>query len=306
MKLSHPIVYIADEKYLHLLPANLDQISRFGAPGQLVYVVTTATSIPMELSAFGDKHPNLNIVFKQVVFEDYVSAPHPPKGTQVTKIALLKFFLPEILEEDCILYLDIDTLVCASIDSLLTYYPHNPIAAVEEVGTNAFLRGDSKSYFNSGVIVMSLQKIRDLGIYGQINNQITNKDFTYVDQDLFNIIFEGWVDFLPQKFNVFICNSVSTQLGAFVQFPTIIHFVGRDKPWKYPRKSKYSKLWIESFARATQPNPSSTQLVILRSRRGLFNISEFLNTLVICRVKVAAGMKTLMPKAIKDVLRNYI
>ena len=306
MKIQHPIVYIADEKYLHLLPANLDQVSRYGAPGQLVYVVTTATAIPKELSTLGDKYPSLHIVFKQVAFEDYIPVFHPPKGTHVTKIALLKFFLPEILEEDCILYLDVDTLLCAPIDSLLTYYPRNPIAAVEEVGVNAYLRNDSNSYFNSGVIVMSLEKIRELGIYGQLNNLTANKDFTYVDQDLFNTIFDGRVDFLPQKFNVFICNSVSTHLGAFVQFPSIVHFVGRDKPWKYPRKSKYSKLWIESFARASQPNPNSTQLAILRSRRGALNISGFLKPILICQVKVVAGIKTIMPKVIKDILRNYI
>jgi hypothetical protein len=306
MKMPHPVVYIADETYLHLLPANLDQISRYGAPGQLVYVVTTATVIPVELSTLGDKYPNLHIVFKQVIFEDYVPVFYAPNGTHVTKIALLKFFLPEILETDCILYLDVDTLVCAPIDSLLTYYPRNPIAAVEEVGVNSYLRNDSKSYFNSGVIVMSLEKIRELEIYGQLNNLIADKDFTYVDQDLFNTIFDGRVDFLPQKFNVFVCNSISTHLGAFVRFPTIVHFVGRDKPWKYPRKSKYSKLWIDSFARASQPNPNAAQLVILRSRRGAFNISGFLNTILRSRVRLVAGIKTLMPKAIKDILRNYI
>jgi len=304
--MPHPIVYIADEKYLHFLPANLDQVSRYGARGQLVYVVTTATAIPKELSSFGDKYPNLHIVFKQVIFEDYVPMFHPPKGTQVTKIALLKFFLPEILKEDCILYLDSDTLLCASIDSLLTYYPGNPIAAVEEIGVNAYLRNDSKSYFNSGVIVMSLEKIRELGIYGQLNDLIAKNDFTYVDQDLFNMIFDGRVDFLPQKFNVFICNTVSAHLGAFVKFPSIVHFVGRDKPWKYPRKSPYSKLWIESFAAASQPNPSAAQLRILTSRRGALNISMFLSTMLVFRVKVVAGLKRIVPKVLKDILRNYI
>ena len=73
MRNVHPIVYIADEGYLQYLPANIEQVSKFGGPEQLIYVVTTAKSIPAELSSLGKKFPNLKIIFKQVTFQDYVS-----------------------------------------------------------------------------------------------------------------------------------------------------------------------------------------------------------------------------------------
>ena len=308
MKTSNPIVYIADEEYLHLLPANFDQLSRHAGVEQSVYVVTTAASIPVELCNLGEAYPNLEIVIRQVNFEYYVSIFDKPKKTHVTRIALLKFFLPEILSEDIILYLDIDTFICSSLNSLLTYIPNNPIAAVEEVGINAYLRNTSESYFNSGVIVMSLKKMRLLDISGQLNRMISESGVSNstVDQDFFNQIFKGLVDFLPQRFNVFICNCDSYSLGAFVRYPSIVHFVGSDKPWKYPQKSKYSRLWAESFAHGIKSNPSPRQLAILRSRQGVLNVSRSLNLMGKLRVTITARIKSRVPRVVKDFFRSFV
>ncbi len=305
---SHPIVYIADDAYFHLLPANFDQVSRHGSPQQLVYVVTTSTIIPAELTSIADKYPTLQVIFKQVNFHDYLTEIDILKETHVTKIALLKFFLPEILNEDVVLYLDVDTLICAPLNELLAYSPGGLIGAVEEIGVNAYLRNGTKPYFNSGVLVMSLKKIKALGLYKNLDREIAKREIApeNVDQDLFNQIYEGLVDFLPQKFNVFICNQNSSTLGAFVKFPTIIHFVGKDKPWTYPRKSKYSKLWIESFANGTKPNPNSRQQAILSSRRGIFNISWIFNFIKNHRIELIAGLKKRTPRKIKNFLRSFI
>lgn len=308
MKTSHPIVYIADEEYLHLLPANFDQLSKYAGGEQSVYVVTTATSIPVELQTLSVEYPNLEIIFKHVNFEDYVSNFKLPKKTHVSKIALLKFFLPEILNEDVILYLDIDTLICSSLNTLLSYLPILPIAAVEEVGVNAYLRNISESYFNSGVMIMSLKKMRLLHDSKELNRLISDSKFSNstVDQDLFNDIFNGFVDFLPQRFNVFNCNYDSYSLGAFVRYPSIVHFVGRDKPWSYPKKSKYSRLWNESFANGIKTNPTPRQLAILKSRRGALNISRFRNNLGKLRVKCTSVIKSIVPMVIKDFFRSFL
>jgi lipopolysaccharide biosynthesis glycosyltransferase len=308
MNASHPIVYIADAAYLHLLPANFDQISRYAASGQLVYVVTTSKTIPIELSTTAKKYPNLQVIFKQVDFQDYLDEIEIPQETHVTKIALLKFFLPEILIEDIVVYLDVDTLICAPLTDLLAYNPGYLLGAVEEIGTNAYLRSATNSYFNSGVLVMSLKKIKALGLYKNLNQRIARQVVApdNVDQDLFNQIYEGLVDFLPQKYNVFICNHNSASLGTFVKFPTIIHFVGQDKPWVYPKKSKYSKLWIESFANATKPNPSAEQVSILNSNRGSLNIRQFTTLLKKFQAKSISKIKERMPKVVKGFLRRFV
>ena len=308
MNASHPIVYIADAAYLHFLPANFDQISRYGASKQLVYVVTTSKTIPIELSKTVENYPNLQVIFRQVDFQDYLGELEIPQEAHVTKIALLKFFLPEILNEDLIVYLDIDTLICAPLNDLLAYNPGNLFGAVEEIGINAYLRGSTNSYFNSGVLVMSLKKIKALGLYKNLNQRIARHMSTpgNVDQDLFNQIYGGLVDFLPQKYNVFICNHNSSSLGAFVNFPTIVHFVGQDKPWVYPKKSKYSKLWIESFANATKTGPSAEQVSILNSNRGSLNIRQFTTLLKKLQMKSLSRIKERMPKVVKSFLRRFV
>ena len=204
--------------------------------------------------------------------------------------------------------MDVDTLICAPLTDLLAYNPGNLFGAVEEIGTNAYLRNATNPYFNSGVLVMSLKKIKALGLYKNLSQRIARQVVApdNMDQDLFNKIYEGLVDFLPQKYNVFICNHNSTSLGAFVKFPTIIHFVGQDKPWVYPKKSKYSKLWIESFANATKPNPSTEQVSILNSNRGSVNIRQFTTLLKKFQAKLKSKIKVKMPKVVKEFLRRFV
>lgn len=308
MRNVHPIVFIADEEYATYLPSNLHQISKFAPKNQVVYIITTSDTLALNFKRLQDNFPLLKIYGKKVELLDFFESFTAPKGSHVSEIALLKFFLCEILDnENYILYLDVDTLICEPLLPLLSYCPSSAIAATEELGVNAYLRDEPTPYFNSGVMVMSLNRIRELNL-GNLVRRLANANQpsrNYMDQDIFNELFRENLTFLPQKYNVFIRNLKLLNLGSFVKSPVIIHFVGQDKPWNYPRKSRYSKLWTDNFFEGTKVSPTSREVEI-RSTRGVdihfpwlrVNSRE-------AKLRLFSKIRSLAPTAIKNFLRHF-
>jgi lipopolysaccharide biosynthesis glycosyltransferase len=273
-----------------------------------VYLITDFAPTHLVIQTLANKFMNLTLIFKSVEFDDYLSYFDIPKKTHVSRAALLKFFLPKILPEvDCVLYLDIDTVICKPIHELLNFEPRLPIAATEELGVNAFHRSSTRAYFNSGVMVMSLEKLRALDLEVTVKKMVASREYmkTYVDQEIFNVLFSNSVEYLPQEFNVFICNLKFSNLGSFIKSPKIVHFVGLDKPWIYPKKTKYSKLWLESFSNGLGENPNVEQLRILKSRRGNLNFAQFFYSLIFARSRYFRGLKMLLPSPIKGLLKEF-
>jgi lipopolysaccharide biosynthesis glycosyltransferase len=306
---NSPIVLIADEVYLPYIPANLYQISLYAPKRQVVYLVSNFALADGEIESLKTRFADLVLIYKIVDLNDYFGDFLPPKGSHVSKVALLKFFLPSILrDEDCVLYLDIDTLICEPLNNLLSFQPRLAIAATEELGVNAFHREDSPSYFNSGVLIISLAKLRELNIEDKARDMALGGQFTrkYVDQEIFNILLGDSVEYLPQKYNVFICNIKFKNLGNFIESPSIVHFVGIDKPWTYPMKSKYSKLWRESLLKGVGKYPNTEQRRVLNSKRGLFNTRKMFHLPSLVLSRILMTIRSIVPNQIKAFLREFI
>lgn len=308
MSRNNPIVLIADRKYLNFVPANLFQITLYAPINQVVYLVLDFPLSKPDMNNLKDKFPDLVLIFKSVKLSDYISEFSAPKRTHVSNAALIKFFLPRILiDEDCVLYLDIDTVICKSIIELLHFQPKLSIAATEELGVNSFHREGTRTYFNSGVMVMSLKKLRAFDFETAMKKMATNEEFTknYVDQEIFNVLLVDSVEFLPQMYNVFICNIKFNNLGSFIKSPAVVHFVGLDKPWTFPRKTKYSKMWLESFTNGLGRNPNAEQIRILKSRRGNFNLTQIFSTLFFASSRYFRAMKLIVPSTVKVLLKEF-
>ena len=173
-----------------------------------------------------------------------------------TEAALLKFYLPELIDEEKILYLDGDILVQRDlldlyneniecyyagvvIDSGSIYYKHDYVKKVE-------------NYFNSGVMLLNLKLLRNEQIsHILLQTKKDLKDSSLMDQNVFNIVFDKKVKLLPIKYNVLLVNLDRAQskynisdinqqyctqydnLQEIVDDAYILHFSSKDKPWKY-------------------------------------------------------------------------
>ena len=188
------------------------------------------------------------------------------KGTANNYISLAAYFrlficdlLPIELER--ILYLDCDLIVNGSLKDLWNwkFSPNACIAVLEE---QEQIRNDRTkvlhypreySYFNSGVILIDLQKIKENYSSSKAINFVKNHFhiIKFHDQDVLNYFFYDKKDFFPLKFNVMdiflhkkskLPKRYISEAEALLN-PTIIHFSGPIKPWFKECKHPYKELY---------------------------------------------------------------
>ncbi len=193
--------------------------------------------------------------------------------------AYFRLAIPETFADvDRVLYLDCDIVVERDISELfdLELGEHEEIAAAPAVGViqaarrgriiqhegralpladylRAWVAKDKpESYFNSGVILFDLGKIRKCRPHfrKEVMDLIV-KDYQMPDQDILNILFDGRVKRLPLTWNLqnpsLSYDDLPTHLLSDVEAagaePGVIHFVTEKKPWNTPGVRRADRFW---------------------------------------------------------------
>ncbi len=180
-------------------------------------------------------------------------------------IALLKFDIPNIIASDVVLYLDSDLIIKKDISKLFSFPLEDIYAAVVEDSGSLYnfsgLRSELKHYFNSGVMLLNCDLLRKENVSNKLlEAKRSLKDIKLVDQDAFNIVFDGKVALLPIKYNCLAVNlyhssskfdirDLNKKYGTnyscvFAVFDdaSIVHYASKDKPWRYSR-TPFVSLW---------------------------------------------------------------
>jgi raw score 4.09 len=177
----------------------------------------------------------------------------PNKLKHVNELTYARFLIPELIQEDRVLYLDSDIVVNASLTDLFNIDMRDyPIAAVEdyflsnekishsykmdipaELKSCISYKGEEifKPYFNAGVILWNLAKCRQENIvYNLLLAASYYQGVIYADQDILNFVFfKRWV-MLDARCNV-QANYEFTFLPLVTESPWIIHYITDKKPW---------------------------------------------------------------------------
>ncbi len=125
-------------------------------------------------------------------------------STHVTKADYLKFFLPSIFKnKDKILYLDSDTIVLKDLSELFnTDIGDNYLGAVDEWNIEYTKKSKLPDYFNNGIMLLNLKKMREDNIEKKLLNcKLKDKTNEYVTQDTFNKVIDK-IYYLHLKYNV--------------------------------------------------------------------------------------------------------
>ena len=163
---------------------------------------------------------------------------------------------------DKVLYLDSDLVVCDDLTELyntdikdfyvaaisepkyffkFTLTLNDKKIKLEDYLTNK-LNISNKSYFNSGVMLLNLDKMREDNIQEKsIVFLSKNYPFAFVDQCVLNSILHGKVKFLDRKYNVFYSIFPANNM------PSILHFPGAEKPWNYYKKNEGFEFYWKYF-----------------------------------------------------------
>lgn len=175
------------------------------------------------------------------------------RDTHVSKTSLLKYYIADVLPKlDKVLYIDSDVLVLHDLSNIFnTDIEGKYLAAVKDpswffenmhvVELGLEERG---FYFNSGVMLMNLDKIRKDNLVKALEDYTNNNFRTYMDQDALNVVVGKNVALLPFEANAinFFFEHVDMQtMGNFydrnwqsyeqIFAPvTILHFASAKKP----------------------------------------------------------------------------
>lgn len=178
-----------------------------------------------------------------------------------------------------ILYLDCDLVLTRDIAQLFSMdIEEYPIAAVKDTVISNFLNvsgfnnqrwqsfnkymfetlgfSNSKEYFNSGVMIIDIDKFNEIDFDYLIDLAKRNNEFFH-DQNVLNVAFENNYYQLPAIWNFqwnvkfhsinecyksMLPNDVLALYEDYDIMPAIIHYTSHEKPWKNPYHS-FANIW---------------------------------------------------------------
>lgn len=255
------VVYITDENYAMPTYISIMSLQENGGDEQYkVYILGDDVSEESRKRFEELNTAKFKVIFLAVSNEEYLRLAETclTVGTHVSKTALFKFNLPEILPEDKVLYLDCDVIVNKSVSELFrTDISEKYVAAADDMGDliqngqslNASRIGLSgEHYFNSGVMLLNLSLMREDNISGKLLEYRQNSINYYMDQDALNYvcfskrhILDYTYDFLTSAIDFYsleevykrFCKKDFDDYGDCLQDQTIIHVANKLKPWVY-------------------------------------------------------------------------
>lgn len=154
--------------------------------------------------------------------------------------AYFRYFIPQLLNEDKLLYLDCDLVVNGNLDALFDIeLDHFFVAAAKDNGMEKFY---AVKEFNSGVMLINNQLWREKQVTEKALSLSRSQHLSLVngDQSVLNILFSGnWLK-LDKVFNYQLgtdfCAHLFNRLDLIESLkpeypPLIIHFNSPAKPW---------------------------------------------------------------------------
>lgn len=257
--MSINVVFSVDENYIQHLGVALYSLLENNPDTRLnIYIMYSSLTekslkkIDKIASAYDCEINNIEINDDR--FDNLVKAAH------LTNASYFKLLVPELLDVDKVLYLDVDLVVVDSIQELYStnikeYY----LAAVEDPGFNRHdkLKMDlSSHYFNAGVLLFNLKKMRDEDVSNRVITFIEKnpKAIKWADQCGLNSIIDGQWKMLHCKYNLVgtffridqrhikscYCDS---EIEEAKEKPIVIHYTGSFKPWHFMDNHPYRSLY---------------------------------------------------------------
>lgn len=201
------IVYTATRNFYRYLKATIRSLFEFNEP-RTVYILAEDDELPFAV-------PGHAVVINVSGMK--------PSGVNATSyysyMSLIRPMLADIVPEDKVIYLDVDTVVC---DSLLPMWETDMTgkwwAAVREIQRwhNPF----GPEYYNNGVSVYNLKQMRDDGIVPVLAREIETVEYKFPDQDIMNkYAVPNKVVRLDNRFNEAYCT-------GFTLHPAVVHYAG--------------------------------------------------------------------------------
>lgn len=173
--------------------------------------------------------------------QEWLSEDSPNICDLFPMIARIRLCMAKLLpEEDKILYLDADTIICDSLEPIWeTDMNGRWLAMVNEVNGGYKPFGDK--YFNCGVMLMNLEQIRRDGIDDKWIRSFNRRKIWLGEQDILNKYNRfGRIAELPSRYNEFKATGISDN-PAIVHFASIPDWYENETMFRVEYLNKYLK-----------------------------------------------------------------
>lgn len=149
--------------------------------------------------------------------------------------------LPDV---DKIIYLDCDVVVNTSLKELFNTDTSNCLLAGVSDNKIRMVR-ENPTYVNAGMLVMDLKNMRadntEEKFYDYTKENINR--ITKGDQEIINDVCKNRIKVIEPEWNVQASNFVNRSI--YTNNPKIIHYLSKEKPWKFGSYSYYKHLWFK-------------------------------------------------------------
>ena len=183
---------------------------------------------------------------EQTVFQDWEKQDH------ISSIAYARFFIPEYVSEDKVLYLDSDLIVNTSLEKLFSIDLENRLLAA--------VKDTDGITFNTGVLLINNEKWRQEKLKERLIEQsvVTIKEVKEGNFENFNgdqtilnqVCSSQWLE-LNRIYNLQVGHDIVALYNnwqghlAFNDKPVVIHFTTFRKPWTTLIANRYRDVWWE-------------------------------------------------------------
>ncbi len=248
-----PIFFAADEKYLPYLSVCLTSIKANARKGcdYRIYVLHAGVEgkVPQKLAVFNDE--DFTVEFVDVSADLKVLSDRLHMRDYYTSATYFRIFIAGMFPQyDKALYLDSDVIVRGDIyelfetelgDNTVAAIPDGAVAEIVPLRTysSRVLGIEYPRYFNAGILVMNLKKLRAINFYERFATLLGQYAFRVAqDQDYLNVLCKDSVVYLSTEWNAMPTGNYKGE-----GLPKLIHYNLTAKPWHYDNILYQEEFW---------------------------------------------------------------
>lgn len=254
---SIPIFYAVNDRYVPYLAVSMSSLIAHTDPqnNYEIYILQQHLSKDHQiaLQKLTTHNVKIHLISMGKRLARLQSEHNTLRGDYETLTIYYRLFISAMFPEyQRAIYLDADTVLLTDIAELYRVNLHNNIlGAVPDAFArryhdtvnyvNCYLGLDMDHYFNSGVLLMDLQKLRDYRFIEEFSHLLSRYHFDVLaaDQDYLNTICQGSIYRLPVQWNA----SPTVDGRNTVEHPKLVHYAFFDKPWLHRHVSYENVFW---------------------------------------------------------------
>lgn len=228
-----PVVTASNNNFAIMAAAFLKSIETNCATPEKYVIYLLADKISASNKEKLRSSTTLELVFIDISNEILDKIELPNKVDYLPKTAYFRLMIPEIFQDfSKVIYLDIDVLVLADLKNLWDIDMEGKLALASQCFYAAHHRGldnfkimgidITSPYFNSGMLVIDVQKWREENIRGKVNEVLNTKLnlAKAMDEEGLNVVLHGKWKPIDQRWNY------PPHIADEDNMPFILHFIG--------------------------------------------------------------------------------